>query len=121
MADASNTTDPPRTPPKNRPNTDIKVFRQTPRKVDSTFRRDYKFNAAKFRKVVLQTMGRTLPELKVPVFLNGPLPEVSDTVVDETWNLLKTMVWKDGEALLDTPGIDMMDTTRVVGNDGRWG
>ncbi|KAJ8072281.1 hypothetical protein PM082_015840 [Marasmius tenuissimus] len=66
-------------------------------------------------------MGRTLPELKVPVFLNGPLPAVSDTVVDETWNVLKTMVWKDGEALLDTSGIDMAKATRVVGKDGRWG
>ncbi|KAJ8072287.1 hypothetical protein PM082_015846 [Marasmius tenuissimus] len=121
MADASNTTDPPQTPPKNRPNTDIKVLRQTPRKVDSTFRRNYKFSAPEFRKVILQTMGRTLPELKVPVFLNGPLPEVSNTVVDETWNVLKTMVWKDGEALLDTSSIDMTKTTRVVGNGGRWG
>ncbi|KAL0065232.1 hypothetical protein AAF712_007743 [Marasmius tenuissimus] len=121
MADASNTTDPPQTPPKNRPNTDIKVLRQTPRKVDSTFRRNYKLSAAEFRKVILQTMGRTLPELKVPVFLNGPLPEVSNTVVDETWNVLKTMVWKDGEALLDTSGIDMTKATRVVGKGGRWG
>ena len=67
-------------------------------------------------------MGSTIPEIQVQVFMKGPIPEVSNDVVEETWKILKNMFWKDDKPLgMDATPEDRKGSVPVIGKDERWG
>ncbi|KAL0565868.1 hypothetical protein V5O48_016156 [Marasmius crinis-equi] len=101
MEDASNHLDNPQTPAraKNK-QLDVEQNRQTPRKADSTQRRNYQLPTKEFRKLVLKTMGVTIPELTLNHFFEGSVPEVPEKVVDATWKELQRMKREDGSSVI---------------------
>ncbi|KAL0579595.1 hypothetical protein V5O48_002433 [Marasmius crinis-equi] len=100
MADASNHPNNPETPARAK-NKQLEVeHRQTPRRADSTQRRNYQLHLTEFRELVLETMGTTIPMLTLDEFFESSVPEVPRAVLDATWKELKKMK-RNGVRVID--------------------